>query len=154
MSEKLPEGLDQGTGRVSGVLRTRRQFLVGLAAAMGAGWVGALLHRLFLAEPRGVHPTELPLAQLPAGGFQTVSYAGQPVMVRRSEDGTIEAISLVCTHLGCTVEWKADEGQFYCPCHEGKFDAAGRAISGPPKLPLERLKVGLEGDRVVIGERL
>ncbi|AVP98199.1 ubiquinol-cytochrome c reductase iron-sulfur subunit [Ahniella affigens] len=48
----------------------------------------------------------------------------------------------VCTHLGCSplyypemipqgfdTEWK---GGFYCPCHQSRFDSAGRVFQGVP----------------------
>ena len=48
----------------------------------------------------------------------------------------------VCTHLGCSPEFrsaddKAEMGQawsggFYCPCHGSKFDLAGRVLRGSP----------------------
>ncbi|MGC8837500.1 MAG: ubiquinol-cytochrome c reductase iron-sulfur subunit [Anaerolineae bacterium] len=138
----------------SPVLRSRRAFLIGLAAALGGGWLGAVLHRLFLAAPRTVEPARLRLADLPPGGQVTISYAGRPALVRWSADGQVEALSLICTHLGCTVEWQEENQGFRCPCHEGKFDAEGRAIAGPPKLPLQRLRVRREGDILWIGERL
>jgi Rieske Fe-S protein len=138
----------------SPVLRSRRAFLIGLAAALGGGWLGAVLHRLFLAAPRTVQPARLRLADLPPGGHLVVTYAGKPVWVRWGADGQVEALSLVCTHLGCTVEWQEDTGEFRCPCHEGKFDAEGRATAGPPKLPLQRLRVRREGEVLWIGERL
>lgn len=138
----------------SPVLRSRRAFLIGLAAALGGGWLGAVLHRLFLAAPRTVEPARLRLADLPAGGQVTVAYAGKPALVRWNAEGQVEALSLACTHLGCTVEWEPGNQQFRCPCHEGKFDWEGRAIAGPPKLPLQRLQVRREGDTLWIGERL
>lgn len=138
----------------SPVLRSRRAFLIGLAAALGGGWLGAVLHRLFLAAPRTVEPARVRQADVPAGGHLIVTYAGKPVLVRQGADGQVEALSLVCTHLGCTVEWEEENQGFRCPCHEGKFDAEGRAIAGPPKLPLQKLQVRREGDILWIGERL
>jgi ubiquinol-cytochrome c reductase iron-sulfur subunit len=48
----------------------------------------------------------------------------------------------VCTHLGCSPEYKPKEmspdmgqdwiGGFYCPCHGSKFDYAGRVFKGTP----------------------
>ena len=48
----------------------------------------------------------------------------------------------VCTHLGCSPQFKSVEakaemglewnGGFYCPCHGSKFDFAGRVFKGVP----------------------
>ena len=51
-----------------------------------------------------------------------------------------EAISLSCTHQGCTVK-KQDDGQFHCPCHGAVFDGEGRVVSGPAQRDLPRFKV-------------
>lgn len=60
----------------------------------------------------------------------------------RLADGTLAGYSAVCTHLACAVLWRKDrgaEGELYCPCHEGAFDArTGEVTAGPPPrgLPL------------------
>ena len=46
--------------------------------------------------------------------------------------------TFVCTHLGCVPlykekPWYDDYGDcFFCPCHGGFFDLAGRVFKGPP----------------------
>ncbi len=51
-----------------------------------------------------------------------------------------EAISLTCTHQGCTVQL-ADDGKFHCPCHGAVFDRQGRVVKGPATKDLPRLQV-------------
>ena len=67
--------------------------------------------------------------------FQTP--AGQQVTItRRKDDGQEDdflALSTVCPHLGCRVHWESAHRRFFCPCHNGAFDAEGRATEGPPK---------------------
>lgn len=53
--------------------------------------------------------------------------------------GEIIAYSLICTHLGCTLE--EDARGFVCPCHGSHFDADGQVLAGPAREPLHRLKV-------------
>jgi carotenoid phi-ring synthase / carotenoid chi-ring synthase len=50
------------------------------------------------------------------------------------------ALSLTCTHQGCTVGRRAD-GSFVCPCHGATYDAQGRVINGPAKRNLSKFKV-------------
>lgn len=59
-------------------------------------------------------------------------------MLVHSEKG-FSAFSLVCTHLGCTVE-KAEQG-FACPCHGSRFDADGQVTHGPAAASLRSLRV-------------
>jgi len=42
------------------------------------------------------------------------------------------ALSSTCPHLGCQVHWEAANNRFFCPCHNGAFNAGGKAIAGPP----------------------
>lgn len=70
----------------------------------------------------------------------------------------------VCTHLGCSPQYKGPEakvemgpdwnGGFYCPCHGSKFDLAGRVYKGvpaPTNLPVPPYAYLSEG-RLLIGE--
>ncbi|MBS2018899.1 MAG: ubiquinol-cytochrome c reductase iron-sulfur subunit [Deltaproteobacteria bacterium] len=56
-------------------------------------------------------------------------------IARQGGAGSVDdfvALSSTCPHLGCQVHWQAAEQQFFCPCHNGAFDASGRATAGPP----------------------
>lgn len=68
-----------------------------------------------------------------------------------NHEGTIYALSPVCTHLGCLVNYNRHKNEFICPCHGGKYDTSGKVISGPPPGPLTRLPVKVENGRVYIG---
>lgn len=63
----------------------------------------------------------------------------------RLDDGTLVGYSAVCTHLACAVLWRKDrgtEGELYCPCHEGVFDArSGEVTAGPPPRGLPKVVV-------------
>ena len=54
-------------------------------------------------------------------------------------DAPPKALSAICTHLGCQVEWKRDQNAFVCPCHEGTYAMVGTVLSGPPPAPLREL---------------
>jgi Rieske Fe-S protein len=51
----------------------------------------------------------------------------------------VYALSLACTHLGCTVS--VTERGLACPCHGSEFDRQGRVLKGPAVRDLQRLKV-------------
>jgi Rieske Fe-S protein len=85
------------------------------------------------------------------GGVKYLTYAGVPTVVFRTSE-SIRAFSLVCTHLGCIVEWREGEREFYCACHDGYFDQFGEVMAGPPPVPLEQFPVRVEDDRVIVGE--
>lgn len=65
-------------------------------------------------------------------------------------DGGFLALSRRCTHLGCTVPWDADKGQFACPCHASVFDIRGDVIRSPAPRALDRFAVSIENNRVKV----
>jgi Rieske Fe-S protein len=74
-------------------------------------------------------------------------YVDQQVAVlRRAEQ--LYALSLVCTHLGCTVQVNPDG--IICPCHGSHFDLAGKVKSGPATRALERLELRLRDDGIEV----
>lgn len=60
--------------------------------------------------------------------------------VYKDESGEVIALSPICTHLGCTVDWASNEeypNEFYCPCHGGRYTKDGVNVKGtPPTAPL------------------
>lgn len=61
-----------------------------------------------------------------------------PALLIHTDSG-FSALSLTCTHLGCTLE-PAETG-FTCPCHNSSFDAHGNVTHGPAVNPLRSLRV-------------
>lgn len=57
-------------------------------------------------------------------------------------------LSATCSHLGCTVAWDEEAGEFRCPCHGGRFSPEGSVLGGPPPKPLERLESEIRGGDV------
>ena len=82
---------------------------------------------LFVAEASSLRPGQSIAFRSPNG--QTIS------VTRLTDNGTVEdfvALSSVCPHLGCRVSWEIQNNRFFCPCHNGAFDATGNPTAGPP----------------------
>src|SRR3954469_22249137 len=71
------------------------------------------------------------------GGAGFVRRGAGKVAAYRDEGGTLHAVSAVCTHLGCQVQWNSAERSWDCPCHGSRFDVTGRVIQGPAVKDLE-----------------
>jgi len=91
----------------------------------------------------------IPASLIEEGSFKLGLSKDGPTLVLKRE-GQFLAFSAVCTHLGCIVQWKPEEGIFFCPCHAGKFDANGVNIAGPPPKPLKRYKVTISKEEFLI----
>jgi isorenieratene synthase len=70
---------------------------------------------------------------------ETYYGAGDQVYLAQKQD--TEALSLTCSHQGCTVA-KQENGQFLCPCHGAVYDAHGKVVRGPARRELTRYRVG------------
>ncbi|MEU5981207.1 Rieske (2Fe-2S) protein [Streptomyces sp. NPDC047434] len=137
-------------------LTTRRDYLrivatvSGGLAVGGIGVAAGILHRHGDSdgplEPRKIADSLAPGESL---AFRYPEEEDRAVAVRL-EDGTLAGYSAVCTHLACAVLWRKDrgsEGELYCPCHEGVFDArTGEVTAGPPPRPLPKVILVEETD--------
>ena len=95
-------------------------------------------------------PTVVPLADLPIGQRVRVLDGENPVELVRNADG-VDARSLWCTHTGCEVRWVADRQEYFCPCHDGVFDARGEVLAGPPPRALEPYPIQVTQTEVLLG---
>lgn len=66
------------------------------------------------------------------------------------EEDRIVAMSIICTHLGCIPSWLPNDRKFKCPCHGSGFKANGVNFEGPAPRPLERFKIYVDGDEVIV----
>lgn len=125
----------------------RRSFLGQMTWCMMAGGLAAGYGVFAAYAGRFLYPAKrnsvawhfvTTLDQLTTGdamAFETPTGA-KVVVARQSEGDTVEhfiALSSVCPHLGCAVHWEPQNDRFFCPCHNGAFDASGKATEGPPE---------------------
>ena len=66
------------------------------------------------------------------------------------DDKGIYAMSAICTHLGCTVNWERNDSEYQCPCHGSVYDYEGTNIAGPAPRPLDRFKIKVGRDKKII----
>jgi cytochrome b6-f complex iron-sulfur subunit len=129
----------------------RRDFL-GLAAVGSAvsallmAAVGALRlpKAAVLPSPSKRFRVALPESMAPGEVFIP---PGRSVALVRDEAG-VYAVSLVCTHLGCIVQPRAES--FDCPCHGSRFAQDGTVLRGPAPVALPWLEVVALGGREVL----
>ena len=75
------------------------------------------------------------------------NFGGKPCLLipAPGELPPVRAFNALCTHVDCTVEYRAENNDIFCNCHNGVYDLHGRNVSGPPPRPLEEYKVTLRG---------
>jgi Rieske Fe-S protein len=67
-----------------------------------------------------------------------------------NHEGSLSALSAICTHLGCTVNYNAETGRMHCPCHGSEFALDGSNIKGPAQRPLKQYAAAMENGQLVI----
>ncbi len=161
---------------------SRRELLqagVGAAAGLAAGVVGVSLRGSggTVPEPdtgdgplvggEGFWAEVATVSDVPPGSafrFSTVAFDGFVV----NDEGEIRALSSVCTHMQCTLQFRPDWADLRCPCHGASFDLQGRlansrgrwrsdgayagdASAYPIDLPdLVKPRVKVEDDRIYV----
>ena len=71
------------------------------------------------------------------------------VFLRRAA-GAVQAFSTVCPHLGCGIDFVADNGTFACPCHESSFGLDGQVAAGPSPRGMDTLETRIRDGQVEV----
>jgi Rieske Fe-S protein len=100
--------------------------------------------------------TSIPKQLLEAGPVDsfapnTVSaFMGGRFYLARQQDGGFIALSLRCTHLGCSIAWEEKQNRFVCPCHSSAFDITGEVLNPPAARALDYYPVLIENGIVKV----
>lgn len=139
--------------RAGDVQFDRRTFLDSLLAVGFVSTAAAIVYPVgrYLIPPASGEPqTATAVAglasELKPNSGKVFKFGNKPGIVVRTAEGELRAFSAVCTHLDCTVQFKADTSQLWCACHNGTYDLGGNVVSGPPPRGLEKFVVNVRGD--------
>ena len=80
---------------------------------------------------------------------EIIPFRKERTFILRTEEGFL-AISSICTHLNCIVNWNEMLKKFECPCHGAKFNRNGEVLEGPPPRPLDLYKLQIVAGNVVV----
>lgn len=136
--------------------RGRRSLLLflplGIFATM-AGTLAAAAFR-FLRPVTAVQQETKWIDAMPMAGIKGDKPMMCPVMTERSSGWAMsmeeqqviivpgqnrKALSSACPHEGCSVAWRDETNDFFCPCHDSTFAADGARVSGPAPRGLDPL---------------
>lgn len=79
------------------------------------------------------------LNELSNGEGKVVEFESQKLALYKDDNGKTTALSPVCTHAGCIVNWNSIEKSWDCPCHGGRFSVDGSVLTGPPRKHLKKV---------------
>lgn len=136
---------------------TRRVFVNTIIGGIMGGLAGWFIYPIFkfLIPPKSAAKetdvVQINALELPVGKSKVINYKETPTIVIRTDYGLF-ALTAVCTHLGCIVQWDEANQEIVCPCHAAKYDLNGNVKSGPAPRPLTLVKARIMDDKILIGE--
>ena len=121
----------------------RKKFLVSACALCAMGLTATMIDSCSTTAPfnftLNLHDTGNVALGSVGGSVTVTTNSGTPAIVIKTSSG-YKAMSLVCTHNGCTVNYAGSRG-FTCPCHGATFDANGAVTGGPAPTSLPQYTV-------------
>ncbi|WP_420826776.1 ubiquinol-cytochrome c reductase iron-sulfur subunit [Chengkuizengella sediminis] len=74
--------------------------------------------------------------------------------ITKDANGDVFALSPICKHLGCTVEWEKNvsyPNEYFCPCHAARYTKDGKNLAVAPA-PLDEYDVKIENGSVYLSQ--
>jgi cytochrome b6-f complex iron-sulfur subunit len=134
-----------------------RRLLLGVL--VGSGMAASLVSFIYpilkfvLPPPLAEMDTDTVAAQadeMAPGTAKVFRFGNRPAILIRLADGNYRALSAICTHLNCTVQYRRQERDIWCACHNGVYNLQGANVSGPPPRPLQEFPVHVRGKEIVV----
>jgi cytochrome b6-f complex iron-sulfur subunit len=153
VAAKTPAGTVVESTPEPPINRMRRRIVWAAVAGFMGTWL-VMFFRFFMArsitEPSSVFRIGFPGDY--AFGVDTKWQPQYRVWVVRNSE-RLFVINAVCTHLGCTPDWKSSENKFKCPCHGSGYDSEGVNFEGPAPRPMDRAHVSLDAEGQIVVNR-
>lgn len=144
------QGGESGPGRRQ-FLRTLSGAFLGIWALGGAGALAA-----YMRAPEEDHSSTDRIVRigrledLRIGEARLVRHGVSPFFVIRTGAEQVIALSAVCTHVRCILDYDHERRGLVCPCHDGRFDLNGNVVSGPPPRALPTYEVSTRAGEVFV----
>ena len=137
---------------------SRRGWVTWLLGTSVGATIVAFLYPVarYLVPPQASEPSltefelDIKASDVRPNSGRIVPVAGKPVLLFRTAAGELRALTAKCTHLDCTVQYRAERSDIWCACHNGTYDPKGTNVSGPPPRPLTPIEVKLRGEKITL----
>lgn len=132
---------------------TKRGFLKALAGFAGLIGVGVILGSVKIptgtpvtTQTGGVAGSVANVSSLQTGVPVYFEYpSGYPNALIKNSDGSLTAVSMLCTHVCCQCSFDPSSNVFFCPCHGSIFDLSGKVVNGPATVDLPTILLRVDG---------
>jgi Rieske Fe-S protein len=72
--------------------------------------------------------------------------SGYPNMLLKKADGSLIALSMLCTHVCCQCQYDSASTEIFCPCHGSIFDQSGGVLRGPAAVNLPSIELNVDSN--------
>ncbi len=133
---------------------TKRGFLKSLVGIAGAVGLGVLLSSIKLPAGTLQTTTQTGTVQGSVANVNSLKIgvpvyfdypSGYPNALVKNSDGSLTALSMLCTHVCCQCSFDSASKVFYCPCHGSVFDISGKVVNGPATVDLPVIQLRVDG---------
>ncbi len=138
-------------------LETRRSFLNTILTTVSGIFLTFIIYPIYkyLIPPKDVtpKPTSVEVGKvddLKPNSGKIFRFGNEPGILIKTPEGELRAFTAICTHLGCTVQYREDFAHIWCACHNGHYNLQGINIAGPPPRPLAPYKVNVKNGKVYV----
>lgn len=84
------------------------------------------------------------------GGALLVDVGSDTVMVIRTSETAVVALSAICTHAGCSMNFDSSQNLLVCPCHGSQFNESGNVVTGPARRPVKVYSATLASNIITV----
>ena len=145
-----------GAGVIAGVVPALAAVVAGLNPLRQKSQVGGFRRLASLdALPEDGTPRRFPVIADRTDAWNRIP--NQPigaVLLRRVENDRVEALNVICPHLGCTVGYVQGEdgGKLFCPCHVASFDLSGKRLDETSPSPRDLDVLEVDAEKLKLGQ--
>jgi Rieske Fe-S protein len=146
---------------------SRRDFLKAMLAFGGIVALASVFSIIRPSKPSlPTTTTTTTTSRLPAGAVANISQVqsgspvyfeyptGYPNILLKKNDGSLIALSMLCTHLCCQLAYESNGNQLWCECHNSLFDENGNVINGPAIVPLPSVQITTDSNGNVFPQKV
>jgi cytochrome b6-f complex iron-sulfur subunit len=151
-----------------GIKSSRRDFMQIMAAIGGFVILAAGLGIWdTISSPNSSPNNTTQTSVLPSGAIANVNslQVGVPIyfdypssgstnMLLKKADGTLVALSVLCTHVCCQCQFDNTSNNIACPCHGSLFDLNGNVLRGPAASPLPSIQITTDSNGNVFPQKI
>jgi cytochrome b6-f complex iron-sulfur subunit len=132
----------------------RKTFIKFLGASVATGSLIAFLDACNKSNPAPAAPVvdfslDLNMASNAALQHNGGSLVSNEVIIINN-NGSYVALSDICTHQGCAVNYDGSAKQIVCPCHGASYNLSGAVLGGPAPSSLKQFTVTRNGNSLHI----